>query len=390
MTSLRSALALVWLAAVGVVAAVDSVEAAALTGGLLLLVALLALLAARHEDRRMPHASLDRQVTVGVALSVVQMVVATALFAVVMFFSTHDAILIVLVATFAGVLGLLTARMTTRRLVADVRAVRDALVAVGTGERETQIAVEGSSELVELADAANTMTGQLLAGERARRNLVAAISHDLRTPLTSMRLVVDALDDEILASGERGPYLGRMRLHIDAVQGLIEDLFELSRLEAGETTWSLEHVDLGVLVGDTVDAMQPHATARPVSIVYELPEDLPPVRANPEKLQRVLFNLLENAIRHSPPMGTVSVSAQQVPYFVEVEIADEGAGVPQDARATIFDAFVQAGDRAARGKGAGLGLAIARAIVRAHDGQIWLADADRGTRVRFILPVAAR
>jgi signal transduction histidine kinase len=389
-TGLRVALAVVWVVAVSIVALVDSVASAALTGGLLILVGLLAVQAAHYADRRRAGASLDRQITVGAALSVVQMVVAAGLFAGVMFFSTHDAILIVLVSAFAGVLGLLTARMTTRRLVADVRAVRDGLVAVGAGSRDTRIETEGSSDLVELADAANTMTGQLAAGERARRNLVAAISHDLRTPLTSMRLVVDALDDEILESGERGQYLGRLRLHIDAMQALIEDLFELSRLEAGDTSWSLQLVDLAMLVGDTVDAMQPDAGARPVRIVVEIPEDLAPVRGNPEKLQRVLFNLLQNAIRHSPPRGVVSVRAEQASEHVEVEIADEGAGIPEDDRATVFDAFVQAGDRAARGEGAGLGLAIARAIVLAHEGRIWLADAERGTRLRFSVPRAAR
>ncbi|CAA9529437.1 MAG: hypothetical protein AVDCRST_MAG85-3536 [uncultured Solirubrobacteraceae bacterium] len=388
MSALRTALALAWVVAVGVVAAVDSLEAAALTGGLLVFVGLLATQAARLADQRREGASLDRQITVGVALSVVQMMVAAALFAAVMFFSTHDAILIVLVTTFAGVLGLLTARMTTRRLVSDVRAVRDGLVAVGAGERDTHITADGSAELVELADAANTMTDQLAAAEGARRSLVAAISHDLRTPLTSMRLVVDALDDEILESNERGQYLGRLRLHIDAMHGLIEDLFELSRLEARETTWSLQHVDLGMLVGDTVEAMQPHATARPVRIVSEIPDGLALVRANPEKLQRVLFNLLQNAIRHSPPQGTVTVSAQQATEHVEIEVADEGAGIPEDDRATIFEAFVQAGDRAARGEGAGLGLAIARAIVQAHEGRIWLAEADLGTRLRFSVPLA--
>ena len=389
MNALAAALVVVWSIAVGTVAAVDSFPAAALTGALLLLVGLLSLEVARRAGQGHASGSVDRQITVGVALPVVQMVLVAVLFAGVMFFSAHDAILITLVALFAGTLGLLTARMVTRGLVTDVRSVRDGLVEVGAGRRNRRIAASGSAELVELADAANTMTDRLDGAERARRNLIAAISHDLRTPLTSMRLITEALDDEILDTSERRQYLDRLRLNIGAMHGLIEDLFELSRLEAGETTWSTESVDVAMLVGDTIDAMGADAVAKKVTIRSEVPDDLVAVRANPEKLQRVLFNLVQNAIRYTPAGSTVTVLASSADEHVEIEVADDGPGIPEADRATVFDAFVQAGDRAARGLGgAGLGLAIARAIVEAHDGQIELVDAERGTRVRFSLPVA--
>jgi signal transduction histidine kinase len=389
MTALAVALVLVWCSAVAIVAAVDSVASAALTGALLLVIGLLSVGAARRAGEGRPSGGVDRQITIGVALPVVQMVVAAALFAGVMFFSTHDAILIVLVALFAGTLGLLTARMVTRSLVSDVRSVRDGLVEVGAGRRDQRIVATGSIELAELAEAANTMTDRLEAAEAARRNLIAAISHDLRTPLTSMRLITEALDDEILDGSERRQYLDRLRLNIAAMHGLIEDLFELSRLEAGETSWPTEPVDLAMLVGDTIDAMRAHAVEKSVTVRAEVPDDLVPVRANPEKLQRVLFNLLQNAIRYTPAGSSVTVAASAAEAHVEIEVADEGPGIPEADRATVFDAFVQAGDRAARGSGgAGLGLAIARAIVEAHDGRIEVVDAGRGTRVRFSLPTA--
>ncbi len=390
MTGLAVALVVVWAVAVGTVGAVDSLPAAGLTGALLLVVGLLSVEVARRAGQGRATGGVDRQVTLGVALPVVQMVLVAVLFGAVMFFSTHDAILITLVALFAGTLGLLTARMVTRRLVSDVRSVRDGLVEVGAGRRDGRIEATGSSELVELAAAANTMTDQLEGAEDARRNLIAAISHDLRTPLTSMRLVADALDDEILDRSERRQYLDRLRLNIGAMNSLIEDLFELSRLEAGETTWPTERVDLAMLVGDTIDAMGADAGAKRVTIRSEVDDDLVAVRANPEKLQRVLFNLLQNAIRHTPAGSTVTVAASPTPDDeVEIEVADDGPGIPEAERATVFDAFVQAGDRAARGLGgAGLGLAIARAIVEAHDGRIELVEADRGTRVRFSLPAA--
>ncbi len=389
MNALVAALLVVWSAAVATVATVDSMRAAALTGALLLVVGLLSVQVARRAGRRGGQGTVERQITVGVALPVVQMVLVAALFAGIMFFSTHDAVLIVLVSVFAGTLGLLMARMATRRLVSDVRAVHDGLVDVGAGRRDRRIEAEGSAELVELADAANAMTERLDAEERSRRNLIAAISHDLRTPLTSMRLVTEALDDEILEESERKQYVGRLRLNIAAVHALIEDLFELSRLEAGETTWSMHPVDLAMLVGDTIDAMQTDAQAKRLRITCEIPDDLAKVLANPEKLQRVLFNLLQNAIRHTPVGSTVTVVAARANGRVEVDVADEGPGISDADRATVFDAFVQAGERAARGSGgAGLGLAIARAIIEAHGGRTELVAAERGTRVRFSVPVA--
>ena len=379
----------VWAVAVTTVALLDSVRAAALTGAMLVGIAALSVSAARRAARPGARRTVDSQVALGVALPVVQLVGAVGLFAAVMFVSTHDAVLAMLVTVFAGTFGLLTARTATRRVVSDVRAVRDGLVDVGSGRRDGRIEAEGSAELAELAEAANRMTERLAAEERARRNLIAAISHDLRTPLTSLRLVTEALGDEILDESERRHYVDRLRLNIAAMHDLIEDLFELSRLEAGDTAWSMQEVDLAMLVGDTIEAMEAGARAKHVDVVCEIPEDLVPVRGNPEKLQRVLFNLLDNAIRHTPARTTVTVLAARSSDHVEVDVADEGPGIPAADSATVFDAFVQAGERTARGHGgAGLGLAIARAIVEAHGGRTQLVPADRGARVRFSVPVA--
>jgi signal transduction histidine kinase len=314
---------------------------------------------------------------------------AAGLFGAVMFFSTHDAILIMLVSLFAGTLGLLTARMATRRLVSDVRAVRDGLVDVGAGHRDRHIEAEGSSELVELADAANVMTDQAGREERARRNLIVAISHDLRTPLTSMRLITEALGDEILDESERRQYRrpSAPEHHVAARpdRGPLRALAPGGRRDDLDATAGRPRV----LVGDTVDAMQADAQAKRVRIVSEIPDDLTKVLANPEKLQRVLFNLLQNAIRHTPAESTILIAAQGAGGDVEVDVADAGPGIDEADRGTIFDAFVQAGDRSARGAdGAGLGLAIARAIVEAHGGRIGVVDAAAGARVRFTLPVA--
>jgi signal transduction histidine kinase len=226
--------------------------------------------------------------------------------------------------------------------------------------------------------------------DAARRDLVAAVSHDLRTPITSLRLLADAVGDDIVDGEVRRGYLQRMSTHIDALSALIDDLFELSRLEAGDIRWSLERVPLGELVGETVAAMRVQAEAKGVAVLAEVPDALCAARANPEKLQRVLFNLIQNAIRHTPADGSVVVRAEPVADRIEVEVADTGDGITPEQREHVFTAFYRGGTDAARtGGGAGLGLAVSRAIVEAHGGQIWLADASVGTRVRFSLPAAA-
>jgi signal transduction histidine kinase len=172
---------------------------------------------------------------------------------------------------------------------------------------------------------------------------------------------------------------------------LIDDLFELSRLEAGDIQWTMEQVEIGGLIQEAVDAMRPHADAGAIVLRHDVPAAATAARGNPERIQRVLFNLIVNAIRHTPADGSVTVRAEPVGDAVEIEVADTGEGIDPADGDDVFEPFVQGAAHASRASGhAGLGLAIARAIVEAHGGRIWLADATRGTRVRFSLPGAAR
>ena len=146
--------------------------------------------------------------------------------------------------------------------------------------------------------------------EAARRQLVAAASHDLRTPLASLRLLVESIDDGVVTGETRDRYLGEIRTHVAVLSGLVDDLFELSRIEAGDISWTMRQVELRDLIDDTVAAMRAPAEARGVRIEAELPADRVVARANAEKLQRVLFNLIQNAIRHTPADGSVIVRAR--------------------------------------------------------------------------------
>jgi signal transduction histidine kinase len=222
--------------------------------------------------------------------------------------------------------------------------------------------------------------------EAARRRLVASVSHDLRTPLASLRLLVESIEDGVVTGETRDRYLHEVRTHVAALSALIDDLFELSRIEAGDISWTMSRVELRELVGDTVAAMRAPAAARGVTLAAELPPHEVMARANAEKVQRVLFNLIQNAIRHTPADGSVTVRAQTSPGGVEVEVADSGEGIARGDDKRVFDAFYRGGEGdAADPDGAGLGLAISRAIVEAHGGRIWLEEAAPGTRVRFTL-----
>jgi signal transduction histidine kinase len=284
-----------------------------------------------------------RQMALGIAIAVGQLVVAIGAGVALMFVSAHDALVVGAITLFAVVIALRSVQLTGGGVMDDA--------------------------------------------ERMRRELIAAVSHDLRTPITSLRLLTDAIADDVVDEETRRAYLAQMGTHVNALSALIDDLFELSRLEAGEIAWSLEQVRLDELVGETVDAMRVQADARHVRVRTELPAELRPARGDPEKLQRVLFNLIQNAIRHTPADGSVVVRAAPADGGVEIEVADTGAGIDADERDRVFEPFFRGGADAARSTGgAGLGLAISRATVEAHGGRIWLADAPAGTSVRFSIP----
>ncbi|MGA2928739.1 MAG: HAMP domain-containing sensor histidine kinase [Solirubrobacteraceae bacterium] len=338
--------------------------------------------------------SLSRQFALALAVVVGPILLALVLIGLLMVVPIHEAAFTGAGVLIAAAVSVLAAKLLADGILRDVEAIRDGLTAVGQGQREVTIQTTAGDELAELAGAANAMIDRLRAEEAARdqsdaarRDLVAAVSHDLRTPITSLRLLVDAVGDDIFGEESRRACLDRMRTHIDALGALIDDLFELSRLESGDISWSLEQVRLGDLVAETVEAMRVQAEVKGVAVVVEVPHALRTAHANPEKLQRVLFNLIQNAIRHTPADGSVVVRAEPVADRIEIEVADTGDGIAPDERDRVFTPFYRGGaDTARTSAGAGLGLAVSRAIVEAHGGRIWLADATAGTRVRFSVP----
>jgi signal transduction histidine kinase len=334
--------------------------------------------------RRARLGGLRRQFAAVGLVSVAMLAAGVAAFVALMFVTRHDAFFTILLAAYAAALALWASVRMGRRAMTDLDRIRATLAGVAEGRRDLGTGVEGSDEIARLAADVDAMMVRLDQEERMRRTLFAAVSHDLRTPVTALRLLANAIDDEVVDADMRREYVARMGTHVRALGTLIDDLFELTRLQSGELEWSMEQVSLGLLLEEAVDAMRPEAEAGAVSVSARLDSALD-ARANPEQLQRVLFNLIQNAIHHTPADGSVTVSAEAVEGAVEVEIADTGNGVPADQRERVFDPFYR-GDAARQDGGAGLGLAISRAIVEAHGGTIWLAEAPVGTRVRFRLP----
>lgn len=377
------------VAAALVVAAADGLAGALVTLGILLAVGVVTVSATRAMiARRERVGGLRRHARLLGLLIAGELVLGIGGFIALMFVSPHDALLTVLVVVDAAVLAAWAAGELGRRSLAEIDAIRATLAEVGDGRRDVRTGVRGSDEVASLAAAVDAMVAMLDGEERARRTLIAGVSHDLRTPITALRLLAEAIDDDIADDATRRRYAGRMGTHLRSLGALIDDLFELTRLESGDLAWSMEQIHLDELVAEAVAAMQPAADERMVMVSATPATARALVRANPEKVQRVLVNLIQNAIRHTPADGTVMVHTEAVGDAVEVEVADTGAGIPEEHRERIFEPFFR-GDSSRTEEGAGLGLAISRAIVEAHGGRIWFERSDVGARVRFRLPAAA-
>ena len=385
-------------AACAVMAVVGGAHAVVLTSAILLPVGLVALLLAHAADaRRLRMSTLSHRFQLGIGLALGQLLAALLIGGAVMFVSPHDAWVTAGILLFAAVIAARAAQILLRDVVAEVSAVSSGLHAVGQGERDLHIQARSGRELNDLADSANRLVETLRSEERSRdeadavrRQVIAAVSHDLRTPLTSLQLLAQALDDDLVDAATAREYVQTMGTNVRALGTLVDDLFEFSRLDAGDFGWTTEAVPLAAIVAEMMEAIRVEADARRVALRAEIAADLRPAQANPEQLGRVLANLLANAIRHTPPDGSVLVRAHQRNGSAEIEVSDTGEGIAAADEPRVFEPFYRGGGEAARTTaGSGLGLAIARTIVEAHGGSIWLADARSGTRICFTLPLAS-
>ncbi len=274
-----------------------------------------------------------------------------------------------------------------------VDVLRSGLAKVATGERDVDFPITSRDELGTLAAQARETIAMLTEeekrrdeAERMRRETIASISHDLRTPITSLRLLAEAIEDDLVDQETVKRYAVSMRTNVEVLGALIDDLFELARIEAGALTWSMQQFELGEIVESVIGTMEVEAHQRGIRIHAEA-MDATDFVGDPARLRRVMLNLLQNAVRHTPEDGSVTVKVEPSGNGgFEVEVADTGEGIDPADRDRIFEPFYRGGSESARTRpGTGLGLAIARAVVEAHGGRIWLADSEKGSRFRFSL-----
>jgi signal transduction histidine kinase len=287
----------------------------------------------------------------------------------------------------ALVLGLALARQFTLPLrsltQAARRLARGGLSHTPAGE-PTRVEIRSQDEIGELGRAFNQMSESLSQQETLRRNLMADIAHELRTPLSVMRGDLEALLDGVYQPTPEA--LASLQEETLLLSRLVDDLRALAQAEAGQLRLERRPTGLSELLGGVVDSFDLQAEAQGQVLKLELPPSLPPVDVDPQRLRQVAANLISNALRHAAGPGShVVVSAVARPGEVEVSVADDGPGIPPEDLPYLFDRFWR-GNRA-REEGSGLGLAIARELVRAHGGRIWVeSGASRGTVFRFTLP----
>ncbi len=307
-----------------------------------------------------------------------------------MFLSSHD-LRVVLIALLMSVgFGIVLSTSITNTLSRDLEQLRTATLQVGAGQAGMTSSITRQDELGELARAFDAMTDQLADATAARartdasrKSFLAAVSHDLRTPLTAIRVALDALQDDMAPDPDR--YLRSMSKDVDALSRLVDDLFLLSRIEAGRLEMVQESVDVAELVDEAIEAMQPVADRSRVRLrLKHSGSSL--VWGGSVELGRVVRNLLDNAIRWAPEGSLVDVSVGRDNGSVNVSVADEGPGFPTAFRPEAVREFTRADSARTRSHGgAGLGLAIAGGLIRAHGGSLQLGAGPGGV-VSFAIP----
>lgn len=309
--------------------------------------------------------------------------IAVVLAGVVMFDSEHD-LTVLAVAAASATVALAAAIMLGRSILQATNRVRSAASEFAAGELTVRAPVDGPAELAQLAESLNEMADRLAELFDTRRQLVAWASHDLRTPLANMQAMLEAVEDG-LAEPQR--YLPALHDQVRTLSVLVDDLFELARIDAGLTLEVREASLLG-LVDTCFRGVEAEAKARRIQLSTRVHGDNPRVLCAPGMVERVLFNLVTNALRHTPDDGSIAVIVEPEPDNVRVSVEDTGDGLPADALHRIFDRFWR-GDpgRARVSGGAGLGLAIARGLVEAQGGEIWAENRrEGGARICFTLP----
>jgi histidine kinase len=288
----------------------------------------------------------------------------------------------------------------SHRVVTPILQMMRASRHIAAGHYRQRVAETSDDELGQLARSFNQMAETLEQTEALRRDLIANVAHELRTPLSSIKGYMEGLIDGVLPA--RAETFQQIYREADRLQRLVNDLQELSRVEAGAFELDRRPLALADLIRQTAARLRPQFEEKGVNLTLDVPADLPPVLADEDRISQVLLNLVGNALQYTPDGGTVSVSVEPggalLPssYRVSssqlvVTICDTGIGIPADHLPHLFTRFYRVDkSRSRAGGGSGIGLTIARHLVEAHGGRIWAASEGQGqgSRFSFSLPIA--
>jgi signal transduction histidine kinase len=313
-----------------------------------------------------------------------------------MFVNTHDLTLAGVLLVFAAIIAMSYGIFVAASVTDGLRQLAKTAHTLADGDLSARAAVTGRDEVSQVGHAFNEMAEQLQQAEdereeleTLRRDLIAWTSHDLRTPLTGIRVMVEALNDGVITDEQtRQRYYRTILADVVSLKDLIDDLFELAQIDAGGLVLETELHSLSDLISDTMESLVPVARQKGISLNGKVSEDLDPVRMNAQKIGRVLTNLVNNALQHSPNQGTILLEADRTSDGIRVVVKDEGTGFPPEDLKRVFDQFYRGEEARSRATGgAGLGLAIAKGLVEAHGGRIWAENIEgRGACVGFWLP----
>ncbi len=313
-----------------------------------------------------------------------------------MFISSHDLGLLITLIVFSLGMSAVLALVLSTSINEDVTDLVRAVRKLGAGDLTARAAPRGNDELRELSESFNAMAAKLESKiatqkevEEARRLLVATVSHDLRTPLASMRVIVESINDGVVSDPDTvRRYLRTLQHETEYLSRLIDDLFELSQIDAGILGLHLEPANIKDLISDTLQSLAPQANEKGVRVTGRAPELVSDLVIDTQRVQRVLYNLVQNAVRHTPADGSVAISATESGEEVRVSVADSGEGIAPEEMPHLFERFHRTDQSRSRAHGsAGLGLSIARGIVEAHGGRIWAESSQgRGSTFTFSLP----
>lgn len=312
-----------------------------------------------------------------------------------MFASEHDLLLASVLLIFAGGMAMALGYFLSGTLTDRIHLLKKAAEKLARGNLDARVPVSGRDEVATLAESFNQMASQLQAVdekqrelERLRSDLIAWVSHDLQTPLASIRAILEALYDGVVEEPETVKrYLNTAQRDVRALSALIDDLFQMAQLDAGGIPLEKAESSLADLISDTLESFSELAAREGVVLEGSAETNIDPVLMDTRRIGRVLNNLIANALRYTPAGGRVEVQARRANGGIEVTVCDSGEGIRPEDLPNIFESFYRGEKSRSRATGgAGLGLAIARGIVRAHGGEIRVESQPGDTRFTFTLP----